>query len=190
MRATWSRWLLIAAMLIGQVSPILPVARSQEAEDAEEVSPAERIARMKRTIEREQKHLRMYQAELSDPLGEFQEVEDRFKDLDARWIERQDEIERLRETGQAAACAQPTTPAKKCREAADFDTPAPAGAGTSPSGSRTARRNFRVDTLISIRFIAHLPSQSSATARPQLGSASSWPSRSRTRGRSTATLPA
>src|SRR5674536_365992 len=42
--------------------------------------------------------------------------------------------------------------------------PGPAGAGTSPSGSRTARRNFRVDTLISIRFIAHLPSQSSATA--------------------------
>src|SRR5450759_667933 len=31
-----------------------------------------------------------------------------------------------------------------------------------PSGSRTARRNFRVDTLISIRFIAHLPSQSPA----------------------------
>jgi hypothetical protein len=26
---------------------------------------------------------------------------------------------------------------------ADFDTPEPAGAGTSPSGSRTARRNFR-----------------------------------------------
>ena len=46
--------------------------------------------------------------------------------------------------------------ATKCREAADFDTPAPAGAGTSPSGSRTARRNFRVETLISIRFIAHL----------------------------------
>jgi hypothetical protein len=75
-------------------------------------------------------------------------------------------------------------------EAANFDTPAPAGAGTSPSGSRTARRNFRVDTLISIRFIAHLPSQSSATARSQLGSANSWPPRSRTRGRSTATLPA
>jgi len=37
--------------------------------------------------------------------------------------------------------------ATKCREAADFDTPAPAGAGTSPSGSRTARRNFRVDTF-------------------------------------------
>ena len=30
--------------------------------------------------------------------------------------------------------------ATKCREAADFDTPAPACAGTSPSGSRTARR--------------------------------------------------
>src|SRR5215472_4528251 len=37
--------------------------------------------------------------------------------------------------------------ATKCREAADFDTPDPAGAGTSPSGSRTARRNFRVETL-------------------------------------------
>ena len=80
--------------------------------------------------------------------------------------------------------------ATKCREAADFDTPAPAGAGTSPSGSRTARRNFRVETLISMRLIAHLPNQSSATARSQLGSASSRPPRSRTRGRSTATLPA
>jgi hypothetical protein len=38
---------------------------------------------------------------------------------------------------------------------ADFDTPAPAGAGTSASGSRTARRNFRVETLISIRSIAY-----------------------------------
>ena len=37
----------------------------------------------------------------------------------------------------------------------DFDTPAPAGAGTSASGSRTARRNFRLETLISIRFIAY-----------------------------------
>ena len=65
--------------------------------------------------------------------------------------------------------------ATKRREAADFDTPAPAGAGTSPSGSRTARPNLRVETLISIRFIAHWPSQSSATARSQLGSASSLP---------------
>src|SRR5450755_1769485 len=65
--------------------------------------------------------------------------------------------------------------ATKCREAADFDTPAPAGAGTSPSGSRTARRNFLVETLISIRFIAHLPSQSSATAWSQLESDSSCP---------------
>src|SRR6516165_10272711 len=44
--------------------------------------------------------------------------------------------------------------ATKCRDAADFDTPDPAGAGTSPSGSRTARRNFRVETLSSMRFIA------------------------------------
>ena len=51
--------------------------------------------------------------------------------------------------------------ATKWREAADFDTPLPAGAGTSPSGNRTARLNLRVDTLISIKFIAHWPSQSS-----------------------------
>ena len=44
--------------------------------------------------------------------------------------------------------------ATNLREAADFETPDPAGAGTSPSGSRTARPNRRVDTLISIRFIA------------------------------------
>src|SRR5215472_9929808 len=37
--------------------------------------------------------------------------------------------------------------ATKCRDAADFDVPDPAGAGISPSGSRTDRRNFRVETL-------------------------------------------
>src|SRR5215470_17390454 len=79
--------------------------------------------------------------------------------------------------------------ATKCRDAADFDVPAPAGAGISPSGSRTARRNFRVETLMSIRFIAHRPSQSSVTACSQLGSTSSWPPSSRTRGRSTSILP-
>jgi hypothetical protein len=74
--------------------------------------------------------------------------------------------------------------ATKCREAADFDTPAPAGqyssahitvrtravfcgsagsseppcsAGTSPSGSRTARRNFRVETLIVAKARQALP---------------------------------
>jgi hypothetical protein len=33
----------------------------------------------------------------------------------------------------------------------------PAGAGTSPSGSCTSRRNFRVETLSSMRLIAHGP---------------------------------
>src|SRR5215471_2700902 len=79
--------------------------------------------------------------------------------------------------------------ATKWREVADFDTPAPAGAGTSPSGSRTARPNFRVETLMSMRFIAHRPSQSSATACSQHGSAISWPPSRRTRGRSTSTMP-
>jgi hypothetical protein len=50
--------------------------------------------------------------------------------------------------------------ATNLREAADFETPDPGGAGTSPLGSRTARPNRRVDTLISIRFIAQRPSQS------------------------------
>src|SRR5436309_947541 len=50
--------------------------------------------------------------------------------------------------------------------------------------------NLRVDTLISIRFIAHWPSQSSATARSQLARGSSFPLSLRTRGRSIATLPA
>jgi hypothetical protein len=41
------------------------------------------------------------------------------------------------------------------RDTADFDTPAPGAAAMSPSGRRTARPKRRVDTLISIRFIAH-----------------------------------
>jgi hypothetical protein len=44
-------------------------------------------------------------------------------------------------------------------------------AGTSPSGSRTERANLRVETLISIWFMAHLPSQSSEIAASQLGRA-------------------
>src|SRR5438046_9114575 len=52
--------------------------------------------------------------------------------------------------------------ATKRRETADFDRPAPAAAGTSPSGSRTDRANLRVATLISIWFMAPL-------AEPVLG---------------------
>src|SRR3974390_1333871 len=62
------------------------------------------------------------------------------------------------------------------RETADFVSPAPGGAGTSPSGSRTDRANLRVATLISIWFTAHLPRQSSATAASQLGTGCSFPS--------------
>jgi hypothetical protein len=79
--------------------------------------------------------------------------------------------------------------ATKRREAADFDRPAPTGAGTSPSGSRTERPNLRVETLISIRFMAHLPSQSSEIAASQLGRACSLPSKLRSLGRSISTLP-
>src|SRR5450759_3480917 len=79
--------------------------------------------------------------------------------------------------------------ATKRRDVADFDKPAPSDAGTSPSGKRTERLNRRVETLISIWFIAHLPSKSSPTALSQLGRTYSPPSSPRTRGRSTSTLP-
>src|SRR5947209_15022579 len=62
------------------------------------------------------------------------------------------------------------------RDAADFEVPSAAMTGRSPSGSRTARLSLRVDTLISIRFMAQRPSQSSACAALQVGSATSWPS--------------
>ena len=58
--------------------------------------------------------------------------------------------------------------ATKRREAADFDRPDPIGAGTSPSGSRTERANLRVETLISIWFMART-SQSFRNRRLQLG---------------------
>src|SRR5262249_4051404 len=70
-----------------------------------------------------------------------------------------------------------------------FDRPAPAGPGTSPSGNRTDRANLRVATLISIWFMAHFPSQSSATAASQLGTGCSFPSKPRSLGRSISTLP-
>jgi hypothetical protein len=52
----------------------------------------------------------------------------------------------------------------KRRETADFERLSSGDAGTSPPGSRTARPNLRAETLISMRFMAHCPSQSSACA--------------------------
>src|SRR5450756_604855 len=79
--------------------------------------------------------------------------------------------------------------ATKRRETADFERPAPADAGTSPPGKRTDLAYLRVATLISIWFMDHLPSQSSATAASQLGTASSFPLKPRSLGRSISTLP-
>jgi len=62
------------------------------------------------------------------------------------------------------------------REAANFDVPSLGTVGRSPSGSRTARPSLRVDTLISIRFMAQRPSQFSASADVQVGSGISRPS--------------
>ena len=60
--------------------------------------------------------------------------------------------------------------------------PFPSARGISPSGRRTARPNLRVETLISIRFSAHLPSRSSDNAASQFGRVTSPPARMRTRG--------
>jgi hypothetical protein len=79
--------------------------------------------------------------------------------------------------------------ATRRRDTADFERPSPVAVETSPPGSRTARPNVRVETLISIRFIAHWSSQPSAIAASQLGSPTSAPERARTRGRSTSILP-
>src|ERR1035437_1320653 len=70
-----------------------------------------------------------------------------------------------------------------------FERPAPADAGTSPPGNRTDLAYLRVATLINIWFMDHLPSQSSATAASQLGTASSLPLKSRSLGRSISPLP-
>ena len=59
----------------------------------------------------------------------------------------------------------------------------------SAAGNRTDRANLRVATLISIWFMAHLPSQSSATDASQLGRACSLPSKLRSLGRSISILP-
>src|SRR4051794_9697938 len=45
--------------------------------------------------------------------------------------------------------------ATNLRDTADFEVPSPLAEATSPSGRRTERRNRRVETLISIWFIAH-----------------------------------
>ena len=66
--------------------------------------------------------------------------------------------------------------------------PSPAITGHRPR-ARTARLSLRVDTFISIRFMAQRPSQFLACAAVQVGSGISWPSKRRTRGRWTATLP-
>src|SRR6202521_1097288 len=79
------------------------------------------------------------------------------------WITSKSRPERSEATHSFMRAADSAT---KRREAADFDSPDPIGAGTSPSGSRTERANLRVETLISIWFMAHLPSQSSGRSFP------------------------
>ena len=59
----------------------------------------------------------------------------------------------------------------------------------SAAGNRTDRANLRVATLISIWFMAHLPSQSSAIYPSQLGRACSLSSKLRSIGRSISILP-
>lgn len=79
--------------------------------------------------------------------------------------------------------APPTTPQTSARPTTS-KTRDPGGAGTSPSGSRTARPNRRVDTSISVRLIAPATEPVFLRCRFQLGIVTSGPSTCRTRGRS------
>src|SRR3954447_21694602 len=80
--------------------------------------------------------------------------------------------------------------ATNLRDTADFEVPSPLIETTSPSGRRTEGRNRRVETLMSIWFIAHWPSQFSRWPAARLGSSSScWPSGVRPRGRSMSIRP-
>ena len=70
-------------------------------------------------------------------------------------------------------------------------TPVPAADGRSPpasAGRRTARPYLRVETFITIRFIAQACSSSGSDISSKLGKLSSPPPGSRTRGRSSFTL--
>src|SRR5437588_595780 len=89
------------------------------------------------------------------------------------WMTRRSSLDRSDAIHSASRSADSAT---NRREAADFEVPSPAMTGRSPPGSRTARLSLRVDTLISIRFMAQRPSQSSACAAVQVGSVTSWPS--------------
>jgi hypothetical protein len=59
--------------------------------------------------------------------------------------------------------------ATNLRDTADFEVPSPLIEATSPSGRRTERRNRRVETLISIWFIAP-----SGPASPRAGRRQGW----------------
>lgn len=69
------------------------------------------------------------------------------------------DLDHQKSSADRSAAMKSASSATNLREAADFETPHPGGAGTSYSGSRTARPNRRVDTLISIRFIGQRPSE-------------------------------
>ena len=56
------------------------------------------------------------------------------------------------------------------QDTADLDRPLPASAATPASGNRTARRNLRVATFITIRFFAHRSGYPPAETSSRLGS--------------------
>jgi len=69
----------------------------------------------------------------------------------------------------------PTGPELR-RGPADFEGAVAAMTGSRPRQAARHARSLRVDTLISIRFMAQRPSQSSACAAVQSAAQTSWPS--------------
>ncbi len=80
-----------------------------EADGPETLSPAERIARLQRSLVADEEHLAAVQANLREQEEEFQEAGDEFKQVDQQ-------LEELREARKAAETAGKTEEAEKLRE--------------------------------------------------------------------------
>jgi small-conductance mechanosensitive channel len=75
---------------------------SEEQADDEPASEAERVARLQRSIEADQKYLQTLNAQLADPQSEYRRADARFKPLDAQLEEAREAIRQLRAAGKAA----------------------------------------------------------------------------------------
>lgn len=89
------------AWLNEALPPARPAApqRVQQAGFQEDFSDAERIARLQRSIEADQKSLQQIQDQLASPESEFQKAEDEFKLFDAKLVDADKRLQQLTQDG-------------------------------------------------------------------------------------------